>query len=136
MNEKPKRGFIVNIEEETENNNDYRRVLFTAKNIQLVLMNIQPGEAIGEETHHLDQFISVEEGEATVELDGESFPLNEDYAVIVPAGTRHNVINNGSEELKLYTLYAPPEHKDKIVEATKADEVEEHFDGVVSPEAR
>lgn len=135
MTNKPTKGYIVDIEKVTEENIDYRRVLFTAKNIQLVLMNLQPGEEIGEETHHLDQFIRVEEGDATVYLDGESFPLGDDYAVIIPAGVKHNVINTGDEELKLYSLYAPPEHKDGTVHNTKADEKEEHFDGVLSSEA-
>lgn len=132
----PSRGYIVNIEEETLTNGDYRRVLFTAKNMQLVLMSLPAGVEIGEEVHHLDQFIRVEAGEATVILNGESFPLPADHAVIIPAGTNHNVVNTGTVELKLYTIYATPEHKDKIVEHTKADEIEEHFDGIVSPEAK
>jgi mannose-6-phosphate isomerase-like protein (cupin superfamily) len=135
MTNKPTRGYIVNIEKETVENTDYRRVLFTANNIQLVLMNLQKGEELGEEVHHLDQFIRVEEGEGTVELDGEVFALPSDHAVIIPKGVKHNVINTGASELKLYSLYAPPEHKDKIVEHTKADVIEEEFDGVVSSEA-
>jgi mannose-6-phosphate isomerase-like protein (cupin superfamily) len=131
----PTRGFILDIEKETLANTDYRRVLYTAHNVQLVLMSLKPGEEIGEEVHKLDQFIRVEDGEATVILDGEEHPLSSDHAVIVPAGTKHNVINTGDEDLKLYTLYAPPEHKDGLVEKTKADEHEEHFDGVVSPGA-
>ena len=132
MNNTPKRGYLVNIEKETLDNTDYRRVLYTAHNSQLVLMSLRPGEEIGEEVHHLDQFIRVEQGEATVVLEGESFPLGADHAAIIPAGTKHNVINSENEDLKLYTLYAPPEHKDGTREATKADEHEEHFDGKVS----
>lgn len=132
----PKRGYIVNIEEETLVNGDYRRVLFTAKNMQLVLMSLPIGEEIGAEVHHLDQFIRVEAGEARVTLNDESFTLPVDHAVIIPAGTNHNVVNTGVCDLKLYTIYATPEHKDKIVEHTKADEIEEHFDGIVSPEAK
>lgn len=123
------KGYVVNIEKETLENTDYRRVLYTAKNSQLVLMNIQPGDEIGEETHHLDQFLRIEQGEAKAILDGVEHELKADYAVVVPAGTRHNFINTGSEELKLYSIYSPPEHKDGIVEHTKADEIEEHFDG-------
>ena len=132
MNDEPKKGYIMNIEKETLSNSDYRRVLFTAKSMQLVLMNLEKGEEIGEEVHHLDQFIRSEAGEATVVLDDISFPFPADHAVIIPAGTKHNIINTGATELKLYTIYAPPEHKDKLVEHTKADEREEHFDGTVS----
>ncbi len=135
MSNTPTKGFIVDIEKVTEENTDYRRVIFTAKNIQLVLMNLQPGEEIGEETHHLDQFIRVEEGDATVYLNGEAYPLEDDHAVIIPAGVKHNVVNTGDEELKLYSLYAPPEHKDGTIHKTKADEKEEHFDGTLSPAA-
>ncbi len=135
MEHKPTRGYIVNIEEETITNGDYRRVLFTAKNIQLVLMNLHAGEEIGEEIHYLDQFIRVEMGAGTVYLDGDQFPLIADHAVIIPSGTKHNVVNTGDSELKLYSLYSPPEHKDKVVVAEKEDETEEHFDGVVSPQA-
>lgn len=127
-------GFIVNIEKETLENTDYRRVLYTAKNSQLVLMNIQPGDEIGEEVHDLDQFIRIEQGTAVSVLDGERRDLPEDYAVVIPSGTRHNIINTGDTELKLYTVYSPPEHKDGIVEATKADEIEEHFDGKTTQE--
>ncbi len=129
-----KKGYIVNIEEETENNNDYRRVLYTGANMQLVVMNIAPGDEIGEEVHDgHDQFIRVEEGEAKVVLNKvEEHKLEDDFIVIVPAGVAHNVINTGDKPLKLYTLYSPPEHKDGTVQATKADEKEEHFDGVTT----
>ncbi len=123
------KGYILNIEAETLNNSDYRRVLYTAKNSQLVLMSIKPGDAIGEEVHHLDQFIRIEGGSGKAVMDGEEHDLCTDHAIIVPAGMRHNVINTGDVELKLYTIYSPPEHKDGIVEETKADEIEEHFDG-------
>jgi mannose-6-phosphate isomerase-like protein (cupin superfamily) len=136
MSNTPTKGFIVDIEKVTEENTDYRRVVFTAKNIQLVLMSLRPGEEIGEETHHLDQFIRVKEGDGTVYLNDEAFPLGDDHAVIVPAGVKHNVVNTGDEELKLYSLYAPPEHKDGTIHPTKADEKEEHFDGTLSPAAR
>lgn len=126
------KGLILNLEQETLNNNDYRRVVYTAHNTQLVLMNLQPGEEIGEEVHELDQFIRVEAGEAEAVLNGETTKISADWAIIVPAGVRHNVINTGAGELKLYTLYSPPEHKDGLVEKTKADEIEEHFDGVTT----
>ena len=125
-------GFIVNIEQETLNNDDYRRVLYTAKNSQLVVMSIQPGDEIGEEVHTLDQFIRVESGEAKVILDGAEHTIKDDFAVIIPAGTKHNVINSGEEVLKLYSIYSPPEHKDGTIHSTKSEEVEEHFDGVTT----
>ena len=125
-------GYITNIEKETLENEDYRRVLFTAKNSQLVVMAIQPGDEIGEETHHLDQFIRLEEGQAQVVMDDESQVVQEDWAFVIPAGVKHNVINTGGNTLKLYSVYSPPEHKDGVVHATKSDEQEEHFDGITS----
>ncbi len=129
-----KKGYIVNIEEETINNNDYRRVLYTGANTQLVVMNIMPGDEIGEEIHEEhDQFLRIEEGSAKVVLNQtEEHLIEDDFAVIVPAGVSHNVINVGDKPLKLYSLYSPPEHKDGTVHATKADEKEEHFDGVTT----
>ena len=126
------KGYITNIEEETLKNTDYRRVLYTAKNSQLVLMCIAPGDEIGEEVHELDQFIRIESGAATVVLNGADHVVSEDYAVVIPAGVNHNVLNTGTEDLKLYSVYAPPEHKDKTVHATKMDDTEEHFDGMTS----
>lgn len=126
------KGYIINIEKETLENTDYRRVLYTAKNSQLVLMNLKQSEEIGEETHHLDQFLRFEQGSARVILDGVEHIVEADFAVVVPAGTRHNVINIGDKELKLYSIYSPPEHKDGVVEPTKADEYPEHFDGVTT----
>lgn len=123
------KGFIINIEEATLQNTDYRRVLYTAKNSQLVLMNIQPGDEIGMETHHLDQFIRIEEGSAQVILDGVTHEVKDDFAIVIPAGTTHNVINTGMTPLKLYSVYSPPEHKDQTIHRTKKDESEEHFDG-------
>lgn len=126
------KGFITNIEGATLQNTDYRRVLYTAEHTQLVLMSIEPGDEIGEEIHDLDQFIRVEAGSGEVVLDGVPHALETDHAVIIPHGTRHNVINRGSTPLKLYTLYSPPEHKDGTVHRTKADVQEEHFDGITS----
>jgi mannose-6-phosphate isomerase-like protein (cupin superfamily) len=123
------KGYIVNLEKETVENTDYRRVLYTAKNSQLVLMNIQPNDEIGSEVHELDQFIRIESGKAKAILDGVEHEMEDDFAVVIPAGTEHNIINTGDKELKLYSIYSPPEHKDGTVHKTKADEEEEHFDG-------
>ena len=125
-------GYIVNIEKETLENENYRKVLYTAKNSQLVLMTILPGDEIGLETHDLDQFIRVEAGEAVVILDDVEHKIEDDWAVVIPAGTKHNVVNSGDDPLRLYSIYSPPEHKDGTVHATKADDKEEHFDGVIT----
>jgi len=127
-----KKGYIVNIEKETMENNDYRRVLYTAKYSQLVVMSLKPDEEIGAEVHTLDQFIRIEAGEAKAVLNGVEHTMKADDAVIVPAGAEHNIINTGDTDLKLYTIYSPPEHKDGVVQATKADEYEEHFDSVTT----
>ncbi|HBB44209.1 MAG: hypothetical protein UW27_C0003G0036 [Parcubacteria group bacterium GW2011_GWA1_44_13] len=126
------KGYISNIEKATLENTDYRRVLYTAKNSQLVLMSIALGDEIGEETHHLDQFLRFEEGEGKVILDGVEHNVSDGFAVVIPQGTKHNVINTGSTHLKLYSIYSPAEHKDGTVHKTKADEREEHFDGVTT----
>lgn len=126
------KGYITNIEKVTLENEDYRRVLYTAKHSQLVLMNLAPGEEIGEETHHLDQFFRFEEGEGVVVLDGIEHAVGNGSAVVIPEGTRHNVINTGTTHLKLYSIYSPPEHKDGTIHKTKAEEREEHFDGVTT----
>ncbi|EKD33208.1 MAG: Cupin protein [uncultured bacterium] len=122
-------GYITNIEKATKENTDYRRVLYTGKNSQLVLMAIQPGDEIGEEVHTLDQFIRLEQGEAKVVLDGAEHDVKAEDAIVIPQGTKHNVINTGASVLKLYSIYSPPEHKDGTVHASKAEAVEEHFDG-------
>jgi len=125
-------GYITNIEKATLENENYRKVLYTAKNSQLVLMTIQPGDEIGEEIHELDQFIRLEAGKARVTLDGVEHSIEDDWAVVIPAGTKHNVVNVGDEPVRLYSVYSPPEHKDGTVHATKADDGEEHFDGVTT----
>ncbi|MEK7218821.1 MAG: cupin domain-containing protein, partial [Patescibacteria group bacterium] len=108
-------GYITNLETATRENTDFRRVLYTAKHSQLVLMSIKPGEEIGEEVHVLDQFIRIEEGEGKAVLDGVEHPVKDDDGIVIPAGTRHNVINTSkTAHLKLYTIYAPPEHTDEI----------------------
>ncbi|OGK14833.1 cupin [Candidatus Roizmanbacteria bacterium RIFCSPHIGHO2_02_FULL_37_15] len=128
------KGLVVNLDKETRENSDYRRVVYTASHTQLVLMSLKPGEEIGNEVHSLDQFIRIEQGQAKVILqNGETeYNLQDDWAVIIPAGTYHNVINTGKSELKLYTLYSPPEHQKDTVQSTKEDEKEEHFDGKTS----
>jgi len=126
------KGFIADIQALTEQNSDFRHVLYTSNNLQLVLMAIQPGEDIGEETHKdRDQFFRVEKGEGEIVIDGNRSNIKSDDAMIVPAGARHNVINTGKTALQLYTIYAPPEHRDGVVRTTKADAAasEEHFDG-------
>jgi len=126
------KGYVANIEKETLENNNFRKVLYTAKNSQLVLMSIEPGDDIGAEVHELDQFIRIEQGTAKAVLDGVEHELPAEHAVVIPAGTDHNIINTGSEPLKLYSIYSPPEHKDGTVHPTKAEAVEEHFDGVTT----
>jgi mannose-6-phosphate isomerase-like protein (cupin superfamily) len=126
------KGFIADIEKLTEHNKDFRRVLYTAKNLQLVLMAIQPGEDIGEEVHKdRDQFFRVEKGKGEVRIDGVATPVKSGSAFIVPAGARHNVVNTDDKPLMLYTLYGPPNHRDGIVRTTKAqaEASKEHFDG-------
>ena len=127
------KGFVDDIEKLTEGNSDFRRVLYTGKHLQLVLMALQPGEDIGEEVHagH-DQFFRIEAGQGEVRIGGVRHAVKADDAVIVPGGALHNVINTGSEPLKLYTLYAPPEHRDGVVHTRKAGAVDEHFDGVTT----
>jgi mannose-6-phosphate isomerase-like protein (cupin superfamily) len=126
------KGFIGNIEDRTVQNRDYRRVLYTGQHLQLVLMSLLPGEEIGEEIHaDRDQFFRVEQGRGEIWIDGRQTKIEREFAMLVPAGARHNVRNTGTEQLKLYTLYAPPEHADGTVQATRADAEasEEHFAG-------
>jgi mannose-6-phosphate isomerase-like protein (cupin superfamily) len=126
------KGYVTDIESATLENTDFRRVLYTGKNSQLVLMNLRPNEEIGEEIHSLDQFIRVESGDGFAILDGVKHPISDGTALVIPAGTKHNVVNDSaSGELKLYTVYSPPEHRDGTIHKTKADALahEEHFDG-------
>lgn len=129
------KGYVDDIEDVTEENEDFRRVLYTGRNLQLVVMSLPPGCDIGEEVHEdRDQFFRFEEGEGEVHIDGVVHEVEDDIAVIVPAGARHNVVNTGDEPLKLYTLYAPPEHRDGTVHKTReeADAAHEHWDGATS----
>ncbi len=132
-----KRGYCDNIERQTLENQDFRRVVYTGQNLQLVLMTLQPGDEIGEEVHEdRDQFFRIEEGEGVITIDGTENKVEDDFAVIVPAGARHNVINRSSAPLRLYTIYGPPEHKDGIVQSTKEEADRRHpheeFDGKTS----
>lgn len=129
------KGFVTNIEHVTLENEDFRRVIYTAKNCQLVLMSIPARTDIGEEVHDVDQFLRIEEGEGKSILDGDERDLTHGSVVVVPAGVRHNIINTStSEALKLYSLYAPPHHKDGTVHMTKADAENdnEHFDSITT----
>jgi mannose-6-phosphate isomerase-like protein (cupin superfamily) len=125
------KGYVQNIEGLAIKNAEFRQVLYTAKHCQLVLMALKPKEDIGAEVHKLDQFFRVEEGSGEAVLDGVRTPIRAGFAVVVPAGTNHNIINTGTVPLKLYTLYAPPNHRDGVVHHTRADAEadSEHFDG-------
>ena len=121
------RGYCDNIERRTVENEDFRRVLYTGKNLQLVLMTLPPGCDIGEEVHEdRDQFFRIEEGSGIVRVDGADNRVEDDFAVIVPAGARHNVINDSDAPLRLYTIYGPPEHVDGLVHHTKEEAEERH----------
>lgn len=126
------RGYCDNIGKRTVENDAFRLVLYTGGHIQLVLMTLQPGEEIGEEVHtDRDQFFRFEEGEGAVYIDGTENRVSDNFAVIVPAGARHNVRNTGAGPLRLYTIYGPPEHLDGLVERTRADAmaIHEEWDG-------
>ena len=129
------KGFIADIEGRTEENEDFRRVLYTGHNLQLVLMAIAPGTEIGEEVHEdRDQFFRIEKGQGEVWIDGRCTKVQSDDGIIVPQGARHNVICTGDQPLRLYTIYGPPEHVDGTVHKTRADvdASHEHFDGVTT----
>jgi mannose-6-phosphate isomerase-like protein (cupin superfamily) len=125
------KGFIKDIEGLAVKNEEFRQVIYTAQHCQLVLMALRPKEEIGAEVHKLDQFFRVEEGTGAAVLDGVRTEIGAGYAVVVPAGTRHNIINTGSVPMKLYMIYAPPNHRDGVVHRTRAeaDADKEHFDG-------
>lgn len=127
------KGFKSNIEKDTLKNKNFRKVLYSSNHLQLVLMTLRPKEEIGLETHpENDQFFRFESGRGRVEIDGNKYVVKDGDAVIIPAGAKHNVVNTSSaEELKMYTIYAPPHHKDQIIRKTKeeAEANEEEFDG-------
>ena len=125
------KGYIIDIEKETIENENFRKVLYTAHHSQLVVMSLLPREEIGEEVHHLDQFLRVEAGDGVAILDDVSHEIHKDFAIVVPAGTKHNIINTSETyTMKLYTVYSPAEHKDGTIHETKADAMkdeEDHF---------
>ncbi|HEY4506660.1 MAG TPA: cupin domain-containing protein [Candidatus Paceibacterota bacterium] len=128
-------GYVTNIEKDSLENKNFRKVLYTAKNSQLVVMSLLPKEDIGEEVHQLDQFIRVEKGQGKTVLNDVEYELSDGFCVVVPAGTKHNIINTSeTEEMKLYTVYSPPNHKDGTIHVTKAEAEanEEHFDGQIT----
>lgn len=129
-----KKGFHSNIEKDTLGNKDYRRVIYTGVSSQLVLMSIPPGEEIGLEVHNNnDQFLRFEGGEGLVRINDNKYKVSDGFAVVIPSGAQHNVVNTSmTEPLKLYSLYSPPHHQDKTVHITKMDETEEEFDGVTT----
>jgi mannose-6-phosphate isomerase-like protein (cupin superfamily) len=126
------KGYVTNIEKDSLENENFRKVIYTAKHSQLVLMSLLPGENIGAEVHHLDQFLRVEKGTGKAILNGVEYPIEDGSSIVVPEGTEHNIINTGSEPMKLYTLYSPPNHLDGTVHRSKTDAMadeEEHFEG-------
>lgn len=129
------KGFAGNIEDITKENENFRKVIYTGKFSQLVVMSLKPGEEIGAEVHEThDQFFRFEKGKAKVMIDDNEYQVEDDFAVIVPAGANHNVINVGDDEMKLYTIYSPAEHREGVVHATKEEAMadDEHFDGVTT----
>ena len=128
------KGFVQDIESLAVRNDDFRKVLYTAKHCQLVVMALKPQEEIGAEVHQLAQFFRVEDGTGEVVLDGIRTAIRAGFAIVVPAGANHNIINTGSAPLRLYTLYAPPNHRDGVVHHTRAiaEADTEHFDGKTS----
>ncbi len=115
-------GYVENIEEKTLQNDYFREVLYTDPKSQLVVMSLLPNEDIGMEVHDVDQFLRIEKGEGKVILNGEEHLITDGFAIIVPAGTEHNIVNtSATEKLKLYTIYSPAHHKDKTIHKTKAE---------------
>ncbi len=122
-------GYIDNIQDQTLSNDNFRKVLYTGPKSQLVVMSLKPGEDIGMEVHeNVDQFFRIEQGTAKVIIDDREEVVHDDYAVVVPAGSKHNVINIGDIDLKLYTIYTPPEHKDGTVHKTKEEAMADEHD--------
>jgi len=128
------KGYVQNIENLAVRNDKFRQVLYTAKNCQLVIMSLRPQEDIGAEIHKVDQFFRVEEGSGEAVLNGVRTVIEAGFAIIVPAGTNHNIINTGNVSLKLYTIYAPPNHRDGVIHETRADAEgdKEHFNGLTT----
>jgi len=122
------KGYIANVERETIENNNFRKVIYTAKHSQLVVMSLKPGEDIGEEVHDVDQFLRIEQGKGQAVLDGVTYDVQDDWAIVVPAGAKHNVTNNTDGFMKLYTIYSGPEHLKDTVHATKEDAIADTMD--------
>lgn len=126
------KGFVNNIEKIAEDNQNFRQVLYTGQNCQLVVMSLNPGEEIGMEVHQLDQFLRVESGSGQAILDEVVHEITSGFGIVVPAGANHNLVNTGTAPMKIYTVYSPPNHLDGTIHTTKTDAVnddEEHFDG-------
>jgi mannose-6-phosphate isomerase-like protein (cupin superfamily) len=131
------KGYVINIEKASIENDNFRKVLYTAPHSQLVLMSLLPGEDIGEETHTLDQFFRVEKGIGKSVLNGVEYPIEDGSAIVIPAGVKHNIINTSTEEpMKLYTIYSPPNHRDGVIHPTReeAEADSEEFDGKTTEE--
>ena len=128
------KGYVINIEKASIENGNFRKVLYTAQNSQLVLMSLKSGEEIGMEVHTLDQFFRVEKGEGKAIIEGVEHEIKDGSAIVIPAGNNHNIINTGSQEMKLYTIYSPPNHRDGVIHSTKeiAELDDEHFDDVTT----
>lgn len=129
-----KKGYHIDIETETISNTDFRRVLYTGENLQLVLMSLEPGEDIGIETHENDQFFRFDKGTGIVIINGIEYSIKDGDSIIVPAGAEHNIIADKEVSLKMYTIYAPPHHKDGVVYNTKQEaEIDsEEYDGITT----
>lgn len=130
------KGYVINIENATKENNNFRKVLYTGKHSQLVLMSLKPNEEIGMEVHtDNDQFFRVDEGKGKVIIDNNEYEIQDGFAIVIPAGANHNVINvSDSESLKLYTIYSPAHHRDGVIHSTKeqAEADDEEFDGLTT----
>ncbi len=128
------KGFVTNIEKESLENSNFRKVLYTDNNSQLVVMSLLPNEDIGEEVHDVDQFLRIEKGNGKAILNGIEHDISDGSVIVVPVGVKHNIINNGEGEMKIYTLYTPPHHRDGVIHETKqqAEADSEHFDGQTS----
>jgi mannose-6-phosphate isomerase-like protein (cupin superfamily) len=129
------KGYVADIEDKTEANKDFRHVLYTGQNLQLVVMSLKPGQDIGAETHAThDQFFRVEQGKGEVVIDGVTHKIKSGTGIVVPAGALHNLVNTGDKAMKVYTIYGPPNHVDQLEQETKSDALasSEHFDGKVT----
>ena len=128
------KGFSTDIENDTIKNKNFRQVLYTGNNMQLVVMSLKPGEDIGDEIHGVDQFFRIESGEGKAIINGNKYPISDGMSVIVPAGSKHNLKNDGKEDMKLYSIYTPPQHEDGIVHKTKTDgeKDDEYFNGITT----